>query len=1131
MFRSFVVAVLFSLVVVQGQIKYEAEDVIVNKEVTNKEVLLKDKWCIWSTDVNKQAWSGGVVVRSPITYEDHKTHDEGAPWLHCRLPIPEPGIYTISFHGSFRPIGLSLDGGKTWRKYTSGIIASKVKIENGFFDCWFDDCYRPDPKGSMGPAYVDYFLVTPYLEPKNGLSNGDFEALDINGKPVSWGWFHRQQLGGFSASDDAHGGKRSVRIVVPAEGTGDWALANSHLSPVVPGKSYRISGWIKSTSPTNARFELVGYRGGEQVTWVAGRSRAFYDTKGVWQQIRGIVVFDERFDGTSVRVVGRGPCDLLVDDIEITELAEDSDTVVRPKVTGHAKVRVEEPMGRGVYAQVTSEGTAYVSWRLLKSDAPDVGFDVYRIVGEKAEKLNEKPIVQTSDFTDAKVVEGAHYRVVPIGGGVAGEASLIPRASATRQGYRVFKLSDPDARVQKVAIADLNGDGEYDYIVKHPNKNVDPWNVVWYKSPGTYKIEAFLSDGTRLWTNDLGWDIEQGIWYSPYCAYDLDGDGKAEVIAKISEGDHRSEDGHVYEGPESFVVWDGMTGKEIARGPWVRRDLFGADGESAYGYASRNLMAIAYLDGKTPCLVNLRGTYNDMAAEAWQLVNGKLERVWSYDNSELSMKWYGQGAHTNYALDVDGDGRDEVVLGSAVLDDTGAPLWSTGKGHPDGVFFGKLRPDLPGLQVGYIMETRQKTGGICMADAATGKLLWELDEPTNHVDGKGQIADIDVMYPGAELAGADMQILEPGTNKRGLKRGWLLTAEGKVLEASENPTYRYGCTTLYWDADLQKEVFRGTIMDHDGSAISREGYGGLCLVADVVGDWREELLTSPADGEFRIYSTEIPAMDRRVCLMQEHNYRMRHAANAMGYSTEALLPYDPEAESPNLNLTSKAELDGNRVRLVVVASRKSGLKGRLVVTTLPGVTDDALEWDVDLKPGERRACSVLLRSSADVAGDILHAEMRTSSGPVLRGQVLVRLAKPYIKGVSMVEGESFSSQSGGEVQIRDDKPGTHGKSISHWDDEGHRLSWELAVPADGDYRLMVRYCTSMGAKRKVTVGGDDKGDVNFPNTGGFGTDALQWDHCEIRCKGLKRGKVVVEMVNVDGKGCNVDYLSLVPEKK
>ncbi len=80
-----------------------------------------------------------------------------------------------------------------------------------------------------------------------------------------------------------------------------------------------------------------------------------------------------------------------------------------------------------------------------------------------------------------------------------------------------------------------------------------------------------------------------------------------------------------------------------------------------------------------------------------------------------------------HAVDVDDDGRDEVFLGSAVLDDHGVGLWSTGLGHPDHHYVGDIDPDRPGLEVYYGMETRQKDNGCCLVDARTGKMLWGLD--------------------------------------------------------------------------------------------------------------------------------------------------------------------------------------------------------------------------------------------------------------------------------------------------------------------------------------------------------------------------------------------------------------------
>ncbi len=971
-----------------AQTVFESETVLVNPEAAIRDQMHPDKWCIWSTDVNKRKWSGEIVLRSPVTMEDHKTHDEGAPILHFRLPIPKPGLYSIEMKGSPRPLGLSLDGGKTWQRFNYGFIVKNLRIDNGVFDCWLDDCYA-DPQ-SPGPAYIDSFLVWRQEDVPYGMANPDFE-IGTPGEPArGWSWFHREGKGSALISAIHKEGHQSLHIVAP-EGE-DWAMTNTYMHPVKSGEHFVFRCWIRGSSVYHAYIRLIGYKDGARVTWNAARSQPFFLSPGKWQMIQGRLDVDEDIDAVTVGIVGYKEADFYIDNLSL-EPAKPRVLKQLPLVKGHAKKRIVENLGRGVVAQEVDNGV-YVSWRLLKEDPKQAAFDLFRKIDGQKTKLNETPIVQTCDFLDKTPVDDATYIVREIHGGRPGEAIVWKRDAAGKPAYKSYKLSDPKAKVQAIGIGDLNGDGTYDFVVKHPSTCVDPWDVVWFKSPDTYKLEAFLSDGTRLWTVDLGWDIECGIWYSPFCVQDLDGDGKAEVITKISSGDHLEPDGHVYEGDEYFVVLDGMTGKEIARAPWIPRDLFGSTGKAAYHFAARNLICIAYLDGKTPCICILRGTYDDMAVETWQLVKGKLKRLWKYDNSGLSRKWVGQGAHTNYALDVDGDGRDEIVLGSAVLDDNGMPLWTTGKGHPDGVFFGKLMPDKPGLQVAWNLETAQKKGGLCMADAKTGRLYWELDEPTNHVDGKGMVADIDPLYPGCEVAGADMHVLEPGTNKRGLVKGWLFTADGIILENSKEPTYRFGRSTLYWDADLQKEIFAGRISDHNGGFVTPHIYYGLLVFADILGDWREEIITCPAEGEFRVYTTDLPAMDRRPCLMQEHNYRMRVSSNSMGYATEALLPYDLESEAPNLNGTfiqGKGDTP-DILQIIVVASKHEPLNGTLSLHLPQGVESDIISFPVALNPGERTEQRMTLKADRRV-NEPVHFLLNRPDDTPLAGQVLLRMNK------------------------------------------------------------------------------------------------------------------------------------------
>lgn len=96
--------------------------------------------------------------------------------------------------------------------------------------------------------------------------------------------------------------------------------------------------------------------------------------------------------------------------------------------------------------------------------------------------------------------------------------------------------------------------------------NVDPGSREGDKTGTTYKISAYLSDGTWLWTYDMGPGIEPGVWYSPFIAYDFDGDGKAEVALKAAGDDYiKDENHHVYGGSEYLLILNGMTGEVIDR--------------------------------------------------------------------------------------------------------------------------------------------------------------------------------------------------------------------------------------------------------------------------------------------------------------------------------------------------------------------------------------------------------------------------------------------------------------------------------------------------------------------------------------------------------------------------------------
>ena len=571
-----------------------------------------------------------------------------------------------------------------------------------------------------------------------------------------------------------------------------------------------------------------------------------------------------------VRFIGRGLTEVYLDDVTLSTGLPPRPQ--KPQVKGWAKKRVTEKLDRGMVAVPAGDNAVHVSWRLLADDPDTIAFDLYRIAeNERARKLNQTPISTTTDLLDEGLREGAEYLYelrragAPLRGEPLGVARVVPTSEA--RPYVSIKLVG-DHDFQKVGLGDLDGDGRYDFVLKQPNSNVDPYVNYWKPSLGTYTLEAYNADGEALWQYDLGWAIEQGIWYSPYAVADLDGDGKAEVAVKTGEGDPRDADGRVQEGPEYLTILDGETGEVRAQTDWPSRDRF-----PDYNYYCRNQMCVAYLDGKTPCLIVQRGTYNVMKAVAYTFRGGKLNELWRWEEREEISDYRGEGAHITVAADVDADGRDEVCLGSAVLDDNGLGLWTTGLGHPDHMYVGEIDPARPGLEIYNGMESRQPVAnGLVLLDAATGDILWGLQEPTTHVHSSGMCSDIDPTHPGSEGYGGERDFKE---------KRWLFSASGELISTED--VANLAPRTAYWDADPQREIVRGSrIYDYGGEDVFTDLEGRLQMVADVLGDWREELIMT-LPGEMRIYTTPLPADSRHVCLMQDPIYRSYVYSAAMGY--------------------------------------------------------------------------------------------------------------------------------------------------------------------------------------------------------------------------------------------------------
>lgn len=537
-----------------------------------------------------------------------------------------------------------------------------------------------------------------------------------------------------------------------------------------------------------------------------------------------------------------------------------------------AAAAAEERLDRGLVALKTADGRVYLGWRLRADDPRDAAFNVYRHGANDptATRLTAAPIGNCTNYVDGNPPADAKYFIRPVSAGTEGEPSPAVAVTDTSGAASCVRIKlQGNYGFQKCALADLDGDGRLDYIIKQPDFNTDPYQHpgYWKRSEDTYKIEAYNHDGRFMWRYDMGWSIEEGVWYSPYLAYDLDGDGRAEIYAKAGEGDPRDEKGLVTSGPEWLVKIDGLTGKVTRRLPWPDRS-----GYAGYNYWSRNMLAVAYLDGRQPALIVQRGTYDVIKVEAY---DPELRLIWRWDSRTEKERYNGSGSHGTRAADVDGDGRDELILGSSVLDDNGRGLWVNPmshprSSHPDVCSVGDIDPDRPGLEIFYGYEVDQPRNGVCLVDAATGRILWGFDGPTYHVHGFGMVADIIAAHPGQECYA--------GEKEHG--QYFLYTAKGERI--GKEKINSLSPSAIWWDDDAQKElILSGRIQQYRGQ-VYESVQGSPVAIADCLGDWREEILTS-VPGELRIYTTTIPTNVRRTCLMQDRQYRLGVAAVSMGY--------------------------------------------------------------------------------------------------------------------------------------------------------------------------------------------------------------------------------------------------------
>lgn len=626
--------------------------------------------------------------------------------------------------------------------------------------------------------------------------------------------------------------------------------------------------------------------------------------------------------------------------------------------TENVHTRQMEKLDRGLIA-IKTDGGVYLSWRLFDSEDnifgsadKNVSFNIYRDgkkIGEVATKTN---------YVDSTV--GTNYSVAPVINGVEGEKCAA--VTVNDNSYFDIPLSKPanetiyDTSGNELATysfsptdcstGDIDGDGEYEIIVKWTSSERDVGSPGDPAYSGTVHLAAYKLNGTKLWNNDieLGKNVYSSAHTVQFLVYDFDGDEKSEVMCQTSLGskdaqgkyvsnaarndeeiksltdeenstaDYRGY-GRITTGKEFLTVFNGETGAamDTINLPTTRGSENGVDYGDDFGNRSNRFVSdVAYLDGEKPYAIYLRGYYfgrngkqrTSIAGVSWD--GTSLSPTYRFDTQkgqegyfDGAYQYVGNGNHNCTVADVDNDGKDEFITGALCMevndDNEFRPKWCTYLQHGDALHIGNYDPTHTGFEFFTVHEdsgTNSLSGnditldfGMSVIDAETGNIMFH--EGASDDTGRGVMANVG--------AGGYYQIWSAKNSARQSNGGTDFTT-ATSLTGRNTPSMNF---RIFWDGDLYDNLLDGAnITDWNGrnmsNVFSAENYDCVSingtkanpsLQADLFGDWREEVVYPTTDGNaLRVFSTTDTTEYKIKTLMQDPVYRSGVAAEQTAYN-------------------------------------------------------------------------------------------------------------------------------------------------------------------------------------------------------------------------------------------------------